>query len=113
MRDADNQKTYAMAGARRDASHARTLRGWIAVLCATQVSLALAAAPSLTGRRVADVLDGLRGQGLTFIYNSDLLPRQLLVSEEPSASRGLDLARDVLAGHGLSVAAVVPGVYAV
>jgi outer membrane receptor protein involved in Fe transport len=66
-----------------------------------------------SGRRVSDVLDELRASGLTFIYNTQIVPPDLLVREEPRAGGGLALAREILAGVGLDIAAVAPGVYAV
>jgi outer membrane receptor protein involved in Fe transport len=76
--------------------------------------VALAAAPTkFTGQSISQVLNGLRTQGLTFIYNSEVVPRQLTVRDEPQARGGLELAREVLGPHGLTVAEVVAGVYTV
>jgi len=110
MQDADNHKIYPAATARGPVRR----RWWLAACLIAHASLALAAAPAkLAGQRVSEVLDRLRTQGLTFIYNTELVPLQLVVREEPSARRGLDLAREVLATHGLTVKQVVPGVYSV
>jgi hypothetical protein len=65
------------------------------------------------GRRLGDVLDDLRAGGLTFIYNTQLVPPGLLIREEPRATGGLTLAREILAANGLDVTTVAPGVYAV
>jgi outer membrane receptor protein involved in Fe transport len=65
------------------------------------------------GRPVGQVLDELRGEGLTFIYSSQLVPRNLSVEQEPAASGGVELAREILSPHGLSLSAVVQRVYAV
>jgi hypothetical protein len=65
------------------------------------------------GRRVGDVLDELRGAGLTFIYSSQIVPAGLRVIDEPEAIGGLALAREILAAHGLGVRQAAPGVYAV
>ncbi|MFC4308505.1 TonB-dependent receptor plug domain-containing protein [Steroidobacter flavus] len=65
------------------------------------------------GRPVTQVLDELRGEGLTFIYSSQLVPRNLRVEQEPAASSGVELAREILSPHGLSLSAVVQRVYAV
>jgi hypothetical protein len=65
------------------------------------------------GRRVGDVLDELRSQGLTFIYNTQILPDELRVEREPRAASGLALAREILAPHGLELSQAAPGVYAV
>src|SRR5262245_38952384 len=65
------------------------------------------------GRQVSDVLDELRSEGLTFIYNTQVVPATLLVETEPSARGGVELAREILAQHGLQVAEAAPRVYAV
>jgi TonB dependent receptor/TonB-dependent Receptor Plug Domain len=71
------------------------------------------AAAQLRGRPVSTVLDELRAQGLTFIYNTRLVPPDLYVEQEPRARKGIALAREVLAAHGLQVSQVAPGVYAI
>lgn len=74
-----------------------------------------AADPTRTfvGRAVGDVLNDLRSQGLTFIYNTRILPAELRVEREPVARNGLGLATEILAAHRLSVSQAAPGVYAV
>ena len=67
----------------------------------------------LLGRGVGDVLDDLRAQGLIFIYNDQIVPDTLRVDSEPSARRGIDLAREILAVHGLTLSEAAPRVYAV
>jgi outer membrane cobalamin receptor len=68
---------------------------------------------SLLGRPVGEVLDNLRPQGLTFIYNTRLLPRELRVESEPVARSGSALAEEILAPHGLNILRVTNGVFAV
>lgn len=65
------------------------------------------------GRRVDDVLDELRATGLTFIYNTQIVPADMRVLDEPTAREGLELAREVLAAHGLGLRQAAPGVYSV
>lgn len=72
-----------------------------------------AAAAGLAGKRVSEVLDGLRAQGLTFIYNTGLLSDALLVSGEPQARTGIELAKEILAPHGLTLSQVAPRTFAV
>jgi outer membrane receptor protein involved in Fe transport len=72
-----------------------------------------AALAQLQGRSVGDVLKDLRAQGLIFIYNDQIVPPNLRVEVEPNASGGLDLARQILAAHGLSLSEAAPRVYAV
>lgn len=67
----------------------------------------------LQGRNVGDVLKDLRAQGLIFIYNDQIVPANLRVEAEPGATRGLELAREILAAHGLSLSEAAPRVYAV
>jgi hypothetical protein len=68
---------------------------------------------TFTGRPVGDVLDELRAEGLTFIYNTRLVPPDLRVQREPQAKSGLDLATEILTAHGLRASQAAPGVYAV
>jgi outer membrane receptor protein involved in Fe transport len=94
------------------------------LICFAVLSLSIAAlTPSaahaaeatraFTGRAVGDVLDGLRSQGLTFIYSTQILPADLRVEHEPLARSGVALAMEILAAHRLSISQAAPGVYAV
>ncbi len=86
------------------------LASWLLV-CA--LLAAPASAQELRGRRISDVLDELRSTGLTFIYNTQILPNDLRVETEPRAREGVELAREILAARGLSLSQVAPGVFAV
>src|SRR5262245_26720502 len=55
------------------------------------------------GRSVGDVLDGLRSQGLTFIYSTQIVRPDLRITTEPHAREGVELAREILAAHGLAL----------
>ncbi len=90
-----------------------TKRRWLPACLLAGILLCEPALADLQGQRVDNVLDELRAAGLTFIYSTQLLPADLRVREEPRARGGLDLAREVLAAHGLGVSQVAPGVYAV
>jgi outer membrane receptor protein involved in Fe transport len=90
--------------------HRLQLAGW---LLACTLLAATASAQELRGRRVSDVLDELRSAGLTFIYNTRILPNDLRIETEPRAREGLALAREILAASGLSLSQVAPGVFAV
>jgi TonB-dependent Receptor Plug Domain len=68
---------------------------------------------AFAGEPVGEVLDNLRAQGLTFIYNTRIVAPALRVDSEPRARSGLPLAREILAAHGLDVSEVTSGVYAV
>jgi len=65
------------------------------------------------GRRVGDVLDELRADGLTFIYSTRTVPADLRIEHEPQAHSGLRLAQDILSAHGLGLLRAAPDVYAV
>lgn len=70
-------------------------------------------AAQLAGRRVSDVLDELRSAGFVFIYSTSTVPADLRVESEPHASSGLDVAREILASHGLGLIEAAPKVYSV
>lgn len=72
-----------------------------------------AASDAFAGRRVSDVLESLRAEGLTFIYNTRLVPDRLLVDTEPAARSGVQLAEEILQQHGLTLSKVAEGTFAV
>lgn len=119
----DASHLVRLVGARAPRVHARTLALLsVSGLVATgaifaPAHLVEAAAQErsgqLTGRPVGDVLDSLRAQGLTFIYNTQLVTPQMRVLSEPSARGGIAMAEEILAAHGLGVRRVTAGVYAV
>ena len=74
-----------------------------------QVSLAA----GFAGLRVSDVLDSLRAQGLTFIYNTEIVSDNLVVVAEPRAASGIALAKEILEPHGLALTEVGPRTFAV
>ena len=86
------------------------LAGWL-LMCT--LLAAPACAQELRGRRISEVLDELRSAGLTFIYNTQIVPSDLRVETEPSAREGVELAREILAARGLALSQVTPGVFAV
>lgn len=73
------------------------------------------AAPSYKGKSLAQALRDLASPQVQFLFSSELLPDELVVSEEPQAGRAdaLALARLLLAGHGLALEQVGRGLYAV
>lgn len=89
------------------------LAGAGATLAPTHLACAAEASQPLIGLPVGDVLDNLRPQGLTFIYNTHLVPPRMPVESEPSARSGLALAEEILAAHGLGILRVTRGVFAV
>ncbi len=73
----------------------------LAHLCLA-VHAAHAAAPYV-GRPLKDVIDELRAEGAPLAYSSRLLPRTLTVEHEPHATAPLEIARELLAEHGLAL----------
>jgi outer membrane cobalamin receptor len=71
------------------------------------------ATPPYAGRSVQDVLEELESRQLRFIYSSQLVPAQLVVTREPVAEAPLDVAIEVLAQHRLELSRIAPGVYAI
>lgn len=74
------------------------------------VSATLAADPPYAGRSLQDVLDGFRTEGLELVYSTRLVPEDLTVAGEPASRQPLELIREVLAPHGLTLSEV-DGVY--
>lgn len=84
------------------------------LLLASQLTTAAQPADApLAGRRVSEILDRLRDEGLTFIYNTQLVADTLIVASEPHARHGVELAREILAPHGLTLSQVAPQTFAV
>ena len=61
-------------------------------------------ARTYAGRRVADVLRELQSAQLRIIFSSDLVPPALLVKAEPKPASPRDIAQQILAPHGLTLA---------
>lgn len=72
-------------------------------LAALLFAVVAGAAASFAGRRVNEVLDQLHAGGLSFIYNTLIVPDSLLVVAEPDARGGIALAAEILAPHGLKI----------
>ena len=75
--------------------------------------LSTVARADFLGRRVSEVLDELRAEGYTFIYNTQIVPADLRVTSEPRTRKGVELAREILAQHGLALSQAAPRVYAI
>jgi outer membrane receptor protein involved in Fe transport len=84
--------------------------GWL-LICTLLATPAWA--EDFRGRKVSEVLDELRSAGLTFIYNTQIVPSDLRIETEPHARSGTELAREILAAHGLALSQVAPSVFAV
>ncbi|HEY0686775.1 MAG TPA: TonB-dependent receptor [Steroidobacter sp.] len=83
------------------------------VCLSTGMLICHAALAQLQDRSVGDVLNGLRAEGLIFIYNDQIVPASLRVETEPSAHHGVALAEEILAAHGLALHEAAPRVFAV
>ncbi len=61
-----------------------------------------ASAATYAGRPVRAVLEELQATGLILVYNDSLVPPDLKVLKEPSASGGIPLLNEILAPQGLT-----------
>lgn len=55
------------------------------------------------GKPVHEVLDELRSRGVPLVYSTSLVPPTLRVEREPQSIEPLEIAREVLAPHGLAI----------
>lgn len=88
---------------------------WLLLLLLPALASAEAAGPPVgpyVGRPVAEVIDGFRAAGHPFAYSTQLVTGDLRVGVEPSAEQPLDIVREILEPHGLTVR-VDSGVYLV
>ncbi len=58
---------------------------------------------SYAGRSVADVIDEFRERGLEFAYSTILVTPDLVVLAEPTATSPLEIVRQILGPHGLTI----------
>lgn len=65
------------------------------------------------GDSLPDALTELQARGITLVYSSALVDANATVDVAPGSGSPLDIARRILASHGLGVETVRPGVYAV
>jgi len=77
------------------------------------LSPGLLQAGTLAGRPLAEVLVELAGDHLQLIFNDELVPPQLLVSEEPPAGSRRQRIEALLKRHGLALQEIRPGLYSV
>ena len=60
-------------------------------------------AESYAGRPVVEVIDEFRDAGEPFAYSTNLVTSELLVIEEPAAGAPIEVVRQILRPHGLTV----------
>ncbi|HEX5788019.1 MAG TPA: TonB-dependent receptor [Woeseiaceae bacterium] len=75
---------------------------WV-LLLPVAAEAAMAADGAFTGRPVADVIDEYRAAGYAFAYSTNLVPDALVVLAEPDADAPVDIVRQILAPHGLTL----------
>ena len=86
------------------------LRAFVACMVSFTSS---AYASTYVNRRVSDVLDELRGAGFVFIYSTHTVPAGLRITVEPVARGGVELAREILTPHGLTLLEAAPKIYSI
>jgi outer membrane receptor protein involved in Fe transport len=69
-------------------------------------------ATPLTGRPVAAIIDEYREEGVPFAYSTNLVSADLLVTSEPVATDPVEIVREILLPHGLTIR-LVAGVHLV
>lgn len=75
----------------------------ILLLLTAAVQAAEGDAAPYKDRPIAAVLEDFRAVGVPFAYSNNLVPEDLLVLEEPNASEPLDIAKQILRPHGLTI----------
>ncbi len=60
-------------------------------------------AQPLAGRPVVEVIEEFRDSGLNLAYSTNLVSEELVILAEPSAAGPLDVLREVLRPHGLTI----------
>ena len=55
------------------------------------------------GRSVAEVIDEFRDGGMEFAYSTNLVTSDLVVQAEPSAIEPLEIVKEILGPHGLTI----------
>lgn len=58
---------------------------------------------SFAGRKIVSVIEEFRSQGWSFAYSTNLVTDDLLVLSEPDAGDELEIVREVLEPHGLTI----------
>ena len=55
------------------------------------------------GRPIAEIIDEFRDAGYPFAYSTNLVPADLIVSDEPEATEPADIVREILRPHGMTI----------
>ena len=83
------------------------------LLCAALAASAAAPAGVRAGESLAGALEALRGEGLGLVYSDALVTPELRVLQAPGEGTPEQVARRILAPHGLALKRVRTGLYAV
>src|SRR5688572_9446170 len=84
----------------------------LAVRCALAQDALRTSDVAAVGRSIAAIVDELRATGVPLAYSTGLLPPSLTVRAEAQSLEPLDLVREILAPHGLTLR-LVEGLYIV
>ena len=79
------------------------LAGLTFLLLTFAVNDPLIASGPYAGRSVFEVLEALRAGGAPLVYGSNLVTPEILVENEPQARSPLEIAREILRPHGLTL----------
>ncbi len=89
------------------------MRGKAALFLVALSSWCLPTYPVEKGQSLAAALDELRGRGLQLIFSSALIGAERRVDVDPGSGSPEEVARRILAPHGLTLKPVRPGLFAV
>ncbi len=88
-----------------------SLATFVAAMCLLSWSRASLAVER--GERLVDALDELRNESLQLIYSSALIAPELTVDVDPGSGSAEQVARRILAPHGLTLEMIRPGIFAI
>jgi outer membrane receptor protein involved in Fe transport len=90
----------------------RRLCALLAAACGAGLAVAEVPPAIGVGRSIAAIVDELRLSGVPLAYSSAVLPRELTVRELPQSRETIEVVREILAPHGLTLR-LVEGLYVV
>ena len=90
----------------------RRVSALLAAACVVRLALAQELPAVGVGRSIAAIVDELRAAGVPLAYSSAILPQALTVRAVPQSADTIELVREILAPHGLTLR-LVEGLYIV
>ena len=84
----------------------------LAAACVAHLALGQELPDVKVGRSIATIVDELRAAGVPLAYSSGVLPQALTVRATPQSGEPIELVREILAPHGLTLR-LVEGLYIV